>query len=122
VEKAIEYARRAGDRAVAQLAYEEGARMYRLALDLLDTHRPGDERGRCELLLGLGEAERRTGDVEAARQTIREAAEGAKWLGAVEQLDAAMGPAACEDAVDDRHGARVRGAVRACRVTAPRAG
>jgi class 3 adenylate cyclase len=56
-DKAIDYARRAGDRAGATLAPDEAARWYRLALDALD-HRP-DVGGalRCELLIALGTAE-----------------------------------------------------------------
>src|SRR5438552_1320569 len=84
--KAIAYARRAADRALAQLAYEEGARQYQAALDLLAAYQPTDEAERVDLLLGLGEAWRRTGDVEMAKETIREAAEGAQRLGADELL------------------------------------
>src|SRR5437667_389651 len=84
--KAIAYARRAADRALAQLAYEEGARQYQAALDLLAAYQPTDEAERVDLLLGLGEAWRRTGDVEMAKETIREAAEGAQRLGAAELL------------------------------------
>src|SRR5204862_57944 len=78
--------RRAADRALAQLAYEEGARQYQAALDLLAAYQPIDEAERVDLLLGLGEAWRRTGDVEMAKETIREAAEGAQRLGAAELL------------------------------------
>ena len=35
IEKAVDYARRAGERAMALLAYEEGARLYQMALDAL---------------------------------------------------------------------------------------
>jgi DNA-binding SARP family transcriptional activator len=37
VSKALHYARRAGDRALALLAYEESARLYRMALDTFDS-------------------------------------------------------------------------------------
>jgi class 3 adenylate cyclase len=85
-DKAIEYARRAGDRALAQLAYEEGARHYQAALDLLSAHRPDDDGARGELLLGLGEARRRIGEIDGAKDAIREAAETARRLGAAEPL------------------------------------
>src|SRR5207237_9681149 len=49
-------------------------------------YQPTDEAERVDLLLGLGEAWRRTGDVEMAKETIREAAEGAQRLGAAELL------------------------------------
>lgn len=64
--KAIGYARRAGDRAAAQLAFEEAARLYRLALPL--AREPGE---RCELLLALADAHARSGDTEAARPVYR---------------------------------------------------
>ena len=46
---------RAGDVAAAQHAYEEAARHYRSALDVLETEGVGDAGRACELLLGLGE-------------------------------------------------------------------
>jgi class 3 adenylate cyclase len=85
-DKAIAYARRAAERATAQLAYEEATRQYQAALDMLAAYRSGDELERHELLLGLGEAQRRTGDVEQAKATIREAAAGAQALGAADLL------------------------------------
>jgi class 3 adenylate cyclase len=84
--KALDYAGRAGDRALAQLAYEEGARQYEAALDLLSARQPDDDAGRTALLLGLGEARRRMGEVDAAKLAIREAAEIARRLGAAESL------------------------------------
>ncbi len=84
--KAIAYTRRAAERATAQLAYEESARHHQTALDMLAAYRPDAELERHELLLGLGEAQRRTGDVDKARATIREAAEGAVRLGAADLL------------------------------------
>ena len=62
-ERAIDYARRAGDRAARQLAFEEAARLYETALALTS----GDV-GRSELLLALGDAResRRHACVEAS--------------------------------------------------------
>ena len=53
-DKAVDYARRAGHRAAGQLAYEEAARLYYMALPVLD-------RGvnRCEVLLALGDSQAR---------------------------------------------------------------
>jgi DNA-binding SARP family transcriptional activator len=68
--KAVDYARRAGDRALALLAYEEAARLYAAALAMVE-----DEAVRCELLLSLGAAEGRAGNTPAARTTFVEAAE-----------------------------------------------
>jgi DNA-binding SARP family transcriptional activator/tetratricopeptide (TPR) repeat protein len=75
------YAARAGDRALALLAYEEAERLYETALDALELARPGDEATRCELLLSLGEAEARAGDSPAAHGAFLEAAEIARRLG-----------------------------------------
>jgi class 3 adenylate cyclase len=83
-DKAIDYGRRAAERAVVQLAHEEGVRQYERALELLTTYRPAADGERGELLLGLGEARRRTGDVEKAKETVREAADVARRIGAAE--------------------------------------
>jgi DNA-binding SARP family transcriptional activator len=69
-EKAMAYARRAGDRAARQLAYEEAARHYETALTLA-----GEPLARCELLLALGESHARAGDMSASKRAFREAAE-----------------------------------------------
>ena len=80
-EKAVEYARRAGDRAVTQLAYEEAARLYEMALTLVNDPAP-----RCDLLLALGEARARAGDSPGSKQAFREAAERADERGLAERL------------------------------------
>ena len=64
-DKAVDYARRAGDRAAAQLAYEEAVRHYEMALTLL-----GEDGRRCELLLALGDAQARAGDAAASNRII----------------------------------------------------
>jgi class 3 adenylate cyclase len=81
VSKAVEYAQRAGDRALAQLAHDEAARYYASALDLLDAGGAGPaDRRRLELLIGRGEAQRRAGD-PGYRQTLLDAAHLATELG-----------------------------------------
>jgi DNA-binding SARP family transcriptional activator len=77
-EKGRRYASRAADRALALLAYEEAARLYRTALGLLGG---ADEPARCELLLALGEAEARAGSSTTAREAFLEAAGLARRLG-----------------------------------------
>jgi DNA-binding SARP family transcriptional activator len=79
--KGLRYARRAGDRALALLAYEEAARLYRMALDALDLAHPPDEQARCELQLAVGEAEVRAGDVASAKRAFLDAAGIARRLG-----------------------------------------
>lgn len=91
VDKAIEYARRAADRAVALTAFEEAVRLYRSALKALELQ-PRDAELRCELLLGLGDAQARAGDTPAARETFLTAAALARELELPEQLGhAALG-------------------------------
>ena len=80
-DKALRYARRAGDRAARQLAYEEAARHYETALTLA-----GEPPPRCELLLALGESHARAGDMSASRRAFHEAAELAEAHALPEQL------------------------------------
>jgi predicted ATPase/class 3 adenylate cyclase len=57
--KAVDYATRAGDRALAQLAHDEAVAYYRQALELLELTEGGrDDDRRLELLISLGEAQR----------------------------------------------------------------
>ena len=55
-ERAVTYARRAGDRAMVVFAYEEAARLYKIALRAAEGSERVDEERRCDLLLGLGNA------------------------------------------------------------------
>ena len=72
--RAVDYAVRAGDRALAQLAHDEAATYYRQAIELVDAARGSDaDVRRGELLISLGEAQRRAGDA-AYRETLLEAA------------------------------------------------
>ena len=68
--KAVGYARAAGERALEELAPDEALRWFEQALTLL----PGDSepRERCDVLLGLGQAQRQLGD-PAFRETLLEA-------------------------------------------------
>jgi class 3 adenylate cyclase len=87
--KAIHYARRAAERALAQLAPDEAARWYRQALDLYHQAPDGDRAERCELLIGLGEAQRQVGNPEH-RQTLLDAAGLARQLGDTDRLARAV--------------------------------
>jgi DNA-binding SARP family transcriptional activator len=77
---AITYTRRAGEQAGRMLAYEESARLYRMALAALDSKQSPDEPTRCELLLSLGEAQARSGEMASAKETFASAADVAKRL------------------------------------------
>ncbi|HEV3363540.1 MAG TPA: AAA family ATPase [Acidimicrobiia bacterium] len=83
--RAAEYAVRAGDRALAQLAHDEAVTYYRSALELLEaaTEAAGPER--TELLISLGEAQRRAGDA-AYRETLFAAARLAQEAGDADRL------------------------------------
>ena len=76
--KAIEYARRAGDRAATLLAYEEAARLYEIAIETSTSHAGRHDVDRCELLLRLGDVRARAGDIASAKETFLRAAEIAR--------------------------------------------
>jgi DNA-binding CsgD family transcriptional regulator len=75
LDRGIDYAIRAGQRADALLAFEDAARSFQMALDALDQRAPADDTARCRLLLQLGEAERKSGDFARAKVTLYDAAE-----------------------------------------------
>jgi DNA-binding SARP family transcriptional activator len=76
----LRYAWRAGDRALALLAYEEAARLYTIALGAHDDANSGDDKVRSRLLLALGDAEARAGNTPAANAVFLEAATIARRL------------------------------------------
>ncbi len=67
--RAVDYATRAGDRALAQLAHDEAVTYYQQALELLDIAEGSAEEERIELLIAMGEAQRRAGD-PSHRETL----------------------------------------------------
>jgi class 3 adenylate cyclase len=78
--KAVDYARRAGERALQKLAPAEAVRWFAQALELQADGAPGDRAARCDLLVGLGEAQRQVGD-PAHRDTLLGASRLAEELG-----------------------------------------
>ncbi len=83
---AVRYATAAGDHALEQLAYEDAARNYQVALEALElTHREADHQ-RCDLLLALGAAEARSGAGVSARAHFEEAADVADRIGSPARL------------------------------------
>jgi tetratricopeptide (TPR) repeat protein len=74
-ERGVAYAWRAGDRAMAQFAYDEAANLFARALAALAS--PGDP-ATLPFLQALGEAQTRAGDTAAARRTLVEAADVAR--------------------------------------------
>jgi hypothetical protein len=83
---AISYARDAGDQALRSLAYEEAARLYRMALQVLERFPSDDLEPRLELLLQLGDTEARGGDLLTSRETFLVAADIARRSGNAEAL------------------------------------
>ncbi|MDQ3937088.1 MAG: AAA family ATPase, partial [Chloroflexota bacterium] len=86
VHKARTYAARAAEVATRALAYEEAARLFRTALAVLDLQAASDDAARTELLLSLGDAEARAGDMESATAPFLEAADLARRTGVAAHL------------------------------------
>jgi tetratricopeptide (TPR) repeat protein len=78
-DRAVTYATRAGDWAMAVLAYEDATLQYRRALEMLDL-RGSDGPRQAELLIRLGEALGKAGDVPQARDAFGRAAAVARQL------------------------------------------
>ncbi|HEU5033512.1 MAG TPA: AAA family ATPase [Mycobacteriales bacterium] len=87
--KAIDYTMRAGNRALAQHAEPDAVRLFGRALELLDEVDAPDPARRCDLLIGLGIAQRDTGD-PSFRQTLLDAAAVADELGDADRLASAV--------------------------------
>jgi tetratricopeptide (TPR) repeat protein len=81
---AVDFAQRAGRRALAVLAYEEAVRLFQEALAVPD--RNEDLVRRCEVLLDLGDAQTRVGDRDGSKESFRAAADLARSLRSSAQL------------------------------------
>ena len=79
VDKAIDYARRAGDRAASLLAHEDAAGHYEIALHALDLKDAADPQRRLDLLMARGRACMRA-DMPEAGPTLERAVELASEL------------------------------------------
>lgn len=86
VDRAASYARDAADQALQSLAYEEAARLYRMALAVLEDYEPEELASQLEILLRLGDAEARGGDLPTSRETFLAAADLARRTGAAEAM------------------------------------
>jgi tetratricopeptide (TPR) repeat protein len=84
-ERARDYARRAGDRAMDSCAYEEAVVEYRRALDAFAFASP-DEALRCEQVLSLGDALVRAGNYDEAKTIFLSATDIARKLGDAARL------------------------------------
>jgi len=83
--KALHYAQRAAEHALAVLAPDEAVRWYRQALELHAQASSSDRSECCELLIGLGEAQRQIGN-PSSRQTLLDAAGLAQQLRDTDRL------------------------------------
>jgi class 3 adenylate cyclase/tetratricopeptide (TPR) repeat protein len=88
VTKALHYARRAGDLALASYAPLDAVSWYSQALELLTGQPSGGDRDRCALLVALGTAQCRAAQPEY-RQTLLDAAALARGLDDADLLVAA---------------------------------
>jgi transcriptional regulator with XRE-family HTH domain len=80
-QKAVQYGRLAGQRALREVAAEVAVRHFRRALELLDRFGPEDHTLRCELLLDLADAHDRAGEYAARDERFADAADTARRLG-----------------------------------------
>jgi class 3 adenylate cyclase/tetratricopeptide (TPR) repeat protein len=87
-DKAISYAKRAGDAALGALAPDDAVRYFSQALELAAHTSSVDPLTRTDLLIGLGTAQRQAG-IASFRETLLEAARGARELGDTDRLVAA---------------------------------
>jgi eukaryotic-like serine/threonine-protein kinase len=96
-EVGIDYSISAGDRAAAVLAYEDAARHYGRALQLLPLLKHRDIDLQTKILLRLGDSQWRAGDTPGARHSFDECAEIAARSGLAEALAwAALGHVTAE--------------------------
>jgi class 3 adenylate cyclase len=86
VDKAVDYATQAAERAMSLTAYEDAASHYGRALQTLDVKDKPDEAQRCDLLLLLGNSLWVAGDRDKAKETFERAAGLARGLEDPERL------------------------------------
>lgn len=88
-QKAVRYVKLAGERALANLAFEEAAQDFERALSALQPQGREDEGLRCDLLIALSDAQRRAANPEYS-QTAAKAADVARSIGDGERLALAI--------------------------------
>ncbi len=84
--RALEYAERAGWRALSFFAYEDAMAQFERALGVLDLDGRPDPRRRAELLLAIADAARRAGDEPRTAAAVEEAAALARRIDSPELL------------------------------------
>lgn len=86
LDKAIDYTVRAAEWNMQLLAFEEAARYYQRALDLLLFQEPEEPIRHCNLLLALGQTQTQSGETARAKETFASAAKIARQMHAVPYL------------------------------------
>jgi predicted ATPase len=86
VDKAVDYAMRAGERAVSVAAFEEATSHFERAAQALELHAGRGSERACRVRLALAEVHARTGAIDLARAEAGRAAELARALGSAELL------------------------------------
>ncbi|MDQ4134164.1 MAG: AAA family ATPase, partial [Actinomycetota bacterium] len=84
--KAVEYALRAAQRALSQVAFEEAAVVLERGLEVLDRDPHPDEGRRCDLLLALAQCRVQALDFDGMREASLRAADSARAVGSPERL------------------------------------
>ena len=92
VEKAVEYARKAGEKAVALYAWEDAITQFERAVQVLELQTPVDDAAKCDLLLATAAALFSSGDQAGGQATFLSAVETARQLKDSQRLaQAALG-------------------------------
>jgi class 3 adenylate cyclase len=90
VEKAISYATRAAERALQMTAYEEAVGHYERALQVMELDSAATDEGRYDLLLAVGDARFKSGEVPESQAAFEKAIEIARRLHDGERLGRAV--------------------------------
>src|SRR5439155_17035130 len=85
-QKAVDYARRAGDRSIAINAWEDAITNYERATQALELDQVMDDTVRFDVLFGLASAVHGAGEPARAKDTFHRAVELARRLGDAERL------------------------------------
>lgn len=85
-DKAMEYSDKAALAATQLHAYEEAAEHYHRALKVLESSFPQDDDRRFQLLLALGEAQKRSGAMAESKETLLRAVTTARALNQPERM------------------------------------
>ncbi len=89
-QKAIAYATRAAERTLAMTAYEEAVTHFERALQVIELDSATTDASRCDLLIALGDAQYKSGEVTESQATFDKAIDIARRLSDSERLGRAI--------------------------------